>query len=113
MLYIFCELLFLLSQNNFSWALERTRLFHENEDPRRDYNVSFKGRNPRILESRPDYGSLLLSFSRPFLSLAIPFAYAAGEVNSGRVCLHFHCLCVRAVRRRHRRRRRRCRRGRR
>lgn len=39
--------------------------------------------------------SVSLSLSLSFLfcpSLAILFAYAAGEVNSGRVCLHFHCL---------------------
>lgn len=54
------------------------------------YNIPFKERNPHFLESRLNHSSLLLSFS-PRLPPA-PFACAAGDVNSGRVCLHFHCL---------------------
>jgi len=68
-------------------GFECTRLFHENEDPCRDYNISFKGRNPRVLESRPNYSSLLLSFSRPPVSRSLSLMRPEKSIQGGFACI--------------------------
>lgn len=78
---------FLLNRNNFSWAWVHAPISWKWRYLL-GYNIPFKGRNPRVLASRLDRGSLLLSFSsRLPVPRSLSLVQSEKSIQGGFACI--------------------------